>query len=161
MTSRRRGGTGAFEAGITYVDTAPLYGKGASERRIGLALRSHPRREQITVATKLGYVPESYDFSFDATLRSVESSLDRLGLQRLPLVQMHELREETWDAVMAPRGGAPRCAACRERGWWAGPERPRLTSPPLRRVLEVAPRAFDTLFVWRHFNLLDPRLGRR
>jgi D-threo-aldose 1-dehydrogenase len=150
----------AYEAGITYVDTAPLYGKGASERRIGLALRSHPRREQITVATKLGYVPESYDFSFDATLRSVESSLDRLGLQRLPVVQMHELRAETWDAVMAPRGALAALRRLQGEGvvGWAGAT--SSDEPTLRRVLEVAPRAFDTLFVWRHFNLLDPRLGQ-
>ncbi len=142
------------------MDTAPLYGKGASERRIGLALRGHPRREQITVATKLGYVPEGYDFSFDATLRSVESSLDRLGLQRLPLVQMHELREETWDAVMAPRGALAALRRLQGEGvvGWAGAT--SSDEPTLRRVLEVAPRAFDTLFVWRHFNLLDPRLGQ-
>jgi D-threo-aldose 1-dehydrogenase len=150
----------AFEAGISYVDTAPLYGKGASERRIGLALRGHPLRERITVATKLGYVPEGYDFSFDATLRSVESSLKRLGLERLPLVQIHELREETWDAVMAPRGALAALRRLQGEGavGWAGATSSH--EPTLRRILEQAPRAFDTLFVWRHFNLLDPRLGQ-
>jgi D-threo-aldose 1-dehydrogenase len=150
----------AFEAGITYVDTAPLYGKGASERRIGLALRGHPLRERITVATKLGYVPEGYDYSFDATLRSVESSLERLCLQRLPLVQMHELREETWDAVMAPQGALAAVRRLQAEGvvGWAGAT--SSDEPTLRRVLEEAPGAFDTLFVWRHFTLLDPRLGQ-
>src|SRR5689334_2703666 len=70
----------ALDLGVTYVDTAPLYGRGASERRIGLALKDHPARVRCVVATKIGYVPEDFDYSFDATVRSVEASLRRLGL---------------------------------------------------------------------------------
>jgi aryl-alcohol dehydrogenase-like predicted oxidoreductase len=97
----------ALDAGITYIDTAPLYGKGASERRIGLALRGHPARRRCVVATKLGYVPEDFDFSAAATRRSVAASMERLGLDHLPLIQIHELRAEIWDEIGR--------ASCRER----------------------------------------------
>jgi len=90
----------ALEAGISYLDTAPLYGCGLSERRVGRALAdwSGPRP---TLSSKAGYiidVPEgSYlpadrrrtDHSRDGIRRSVATSLDRLGVDRLDLVYVH------------------------------------------------------------------------
>jgi D-threo-aldose 1-dehydrogenase len=149
----------ALDAGITYIDTAPLYGKGASERRIGLALRGHPARERCFVATKLGYVPEEYDFSFDATVRSVHASLERLGLDLLPLVQIHELRPEIWDAVMAPRGAVAALRHLQDEHVIGHVGATSSDEATLRRVLSEAPDTFETLFMWKRFNLLDPTFG--
>ncbi|MGH2355876.1 MAG: aldo/keto reductase, partial [Chloroflexota bacterium] len=149
----------ALDAGITYIDTAPLYGKGTSERRIGLALRGHPARDRCVVATKLGYVPEDYDYSYDATVRSIHASLERLGLDHLPLAQIHELRAETWDAVMAPRGALGALRDLQRQGIVGHLGATSSESDTLRRVLAEAPDAFETLFVWKRYHLLDPSFG--
>ena len=101
----------AWAAGIRYFDTAPHYGIGLSERRLGAALARYPRDEYV-VSTKVGRLlvptPENadqldghgfvtpavyrreWDFSRDGILRSVEGSLERLGLDRLDVVYLHD-----------------------------------------------------------------------
>jgi len=102
----------AWEGGIRYFDTAPHYGLGLSERRLGAALREQPRAE-FTISTKVGrlLVPNpsptgsdletggfavadilrrEYDYSRDGVLRSLESSLDRLGVDRIDIVYVHD-----------------------------------------------------------------------
>lgn len=86
----------ALELGINFIDTAPLYGRGESERRIGNALRG--RREQVILASKAVMRGEPY--SYDNTIRSVESSLQRLGTDYLDLIQMHELDEKNMEIAM-------------------------------------------------------------
>lgn len=101
----------AWDAGVRYFDTAPLYGLGLSETRLNRFLRSKPRDEYV-LSTKIGRLlrvcaPESrdcigkffdvparqevYDFSYDGTLRSVEFSLERLGLDRVDVLFAHDL----------------------------------------------------------------------
>lgn len=77
----------AYESGVRFIDTADVYGDGASERSIGRFLRRH---DDVTVATKLGRAgiyPDNYtrDTLRDATLRSIE----RLDVERLDLTQLH------------------------------------------------------------------------
>ncbi|GAA1550564.1 aldo/keto reductase [Kribbella sancticallisti] len=86
----------AIEAGIDYFDTAPLYGAGAAERRLGAVLAGLPR-SSYRVSTKAGrrVVDETarrveYDFSRDGIARSVEDSLTRLGLDRVDIVHLHD-----------------------------------------------------------------------
>lgn len=102
----------AWDAGIRYFDTAPHYGLGLSERRLGRALAVYPRDEYV-LSTKVGRLlvpsPETaqlrdldnlfdvpsdvrrvYDLSRDGVLRSIEASLDRLGLDRVDIVYMHD-----------------------------------------------------------------------
>ncbi|WP_405667759.1 aldo/keto reductase [Streptomyces sp. NBC_01166] len=101
----------AWESGVRYFDTAPHYGLGLSERRLGAALTGRPRDEFI-VSTKVGRLLEpspetahlqddggfavpaafrrSWDFSRDGILRSLESSLERLGLDRVDVVYLHD-----------------------------------------------------------------------
>ncbi|MGH3646367.1 MAG: aldo/keto reductase [Micromonosporaceae bacterium] len=101
----------AWKAGIRYFDTAPHYGLGLSERRLGAALRGRPRAD-YAISTKVGRllepspetaderdaegfdVPAAYrrrwDFSRDGVLRSLESSLERLGLDRVDIVYLHD-----------------------------------------------------------------------
>lgn len=143
----------ALDRGIRYVDTALLYGKGASERRIGLALAGHPWGAECVVATKIGYVPEGFDYSFDATVRSVEASRERLGLSRIPIVQIHEIRPEIWDAVMAPAGALAALRKLRADGTIGHLGVTGSDLDTLRRAIDT--REFETVFIWRHFHLLD------
>lgn len=101
----------AWESGIRYFDTAPHYGVGLSERRLGAQLRGRPRDEYV-ISTKVGRLlvpsPETagerdpqgfdvpadprreWDFSRDGILRSVEDSLTRTGLDRLDILYLHD-----------------------------------------------------------------------
>lgn len=93
----------ALASGIGYFDTAPLYLGGQSERRLGDALRGLSR-SQFLVSTKTGRYQDfeepslergarrsRFDYSAEATLRSVEESLGRLQLDHLDIVMIHDL----------------------------------------------------------------------
>lgn len=98
----------AHAAGITWFDTAPLYGHGVSEHRVGHVLRHKPR-ETFTLSTKVGRllrasgaVPESafvgrhqfevvHDYGYDATMRSIEDSYQRLGMNRIDVALIHDV----------------------------------------------------------------------
>lgn len=97
----------ALDEGLTYFDTAPFYGSGSSERRIGKGLRKVPR-SSFTISTKVGRIlvpgasdepTEYYDLDpftpvFDYTAsgirRSFESSLERLGLDSIDILYIHD-----------------------------------------------------------------------
>jgi aryl-alcohol dehydrogenase-like predicted oxidoreductase len=83
----------AFESGVRLFDTAPLYGNGEAERRLGEALRSFPRYECIVStkagATSSGLTGRGRDFSPDAIKRSVEASLKRLKVTYIDWLLLH------------------------------------------------------------------------
>jgi D-threo-aldose 1-dehydrogenase len=96
----------ALDAGVTFFDTAPFYGLGESERRLGAALRG--RRDGVVIATKVGRLLDEgpdgelgarFDFGYDAVRRSLESSLDRLGVDRVDIVHIHDPDEHLDAAV--------------------------------------------------------------
>ena len=109
----------AWNAGVRYFDTAPHYGLGLSERRLGAALAGRPREEYV-LSTKVGRLLEPlpsvrgldddgfdvpathrrvWDFSREGVLRSLESSLERLGLDRVDLVYLHD-PDDHWDDAL-------------------------------------------------------------
>ena len=91
----------ALEAGCTLVDTAALYGGGQSEAIIGKVLRARPDlAANCTVTTKVGRSIDGYDYSFDAVVRGVEASLERLGLERLQIVYIHDAIGVPMDDVL-------------------------------------------------------------
>ena len=95
----------AIEAGCTLVDTAPLYGGTTVEKIVGNALRNRPDlAAKCTVVTKTGHYREGQDHSFDGTLRSVEASLERLGLDQLDLVYIHDAMGVPMEDVMSENG---------------------------------------------------------
>lgn len=116
----------AWEAGIRYFDTAPHYGLGLSERRLGAALAGRPR-DEFVLSTKVGrlLVPDphgasrtddegfvvpattrrQWDFSRDGVLRSVEESLVRLGLDRIDVAYLHD-PDDHWGAASTTGVGA-------------------------------------------------------
>ncbi|WNR42693.1 aldo/keto reductase [Paenibacillus roseipurpureus] len=87
---------GALDLGINFIDTAPLYGRGESERRIGLALKG--KRDQVILATKA--VMRGTPYSYENTIQSVEESLQRLQTDYIDLIQLHELEQTTYEQAV-------------------------------------------------------------
>lgn len=77
----------ALELGINYIDTAPLYGNGESERNLGRVLRA--LKPDIVLGTKVRLVAADRGRVGDAVTASLEASLQRLGLDHLDLLQLH------------------------------------------------------------------------
>jgi D-threo-aldose 1-dehydrogenase len=100
----------AWDAGVRYVDTAPFYGVGAAEHRVGDAMRERDRDAWV-LSTKVGRLlraktdsapsPDGrlspmpfevvYDYSYDGIMRSVEDSYQRLGLARIDILYVHDI----------------------------------------------------------------------
>ena len=87
----------AFELGINYFDTAPLYGQGRSEKVLGHALKGVT--DPYYLATKVGYHPSPYDYTRDTVWRGFEASLQRLQRDSVDLVQIHEAEQAGWDGI--------------------------------------------------------------
>jgi len=134
----------AWAAGVRYYDTAPLYGLGLSETRLNRFLRDKPRGEYV-LSTKIGRllrptapedrdgigkwfeVParrEVYDYTYDGVMRSVEFSLERLGVDRVDILYAHDLdvfNHGSWAALEAKmtelmRGGYRALRDLRDQG---------------------------------------------
>jgi L-galactose dehydrogenase len=83
----------AVRAGINIIDTAPWYGFGESERILGRALKHVPRAAYYLHTKVCRYLPsvlEQFDFTYDRTIKSVEESLERLQVEYLDCVQVHD-----------------------------------------------------------------------
>lgn len=124
----------AWAGGVRYFDVAPHYGLGLAERRLGESLRDLPRDEYI-VSTKVGRllvpqdaagrtdlddlfdVPADHrrvrDYSRDGVLRSIEQSLDRLGLDRIDIALVHDPDDHERDAL---DGAFPALSELRDQG---------------------------------------------
>jgi D-threo-aldose 1-dehydrogenase len=101
----------AFEAGLRSFDTAPQYGGGLAERRLGAALQERPR-DAFTLSTKIGKLvlenasaPASafvgappheivYDYGYDGVRRSLDASLARLGTDRVDILFIHDVNRK-------------------------------------------------------------------
>ena len=95
----------AIDAGCTFFDTAALYGRSVSETMIGEALRQRPEaKDGITISTKAGRFHEGYDFSFDGVVRSVHGSLERMGLDSVDIVYIHDAMGQPMARVLADDG---------------------------------------------------------
>jgi D-threo-aldose 1-dehydrogenase len=98
----------AWNNGVRLFDTAPMYGHGLAENRLGTALRTHPRAEYV-LSTKVGRLlrpmPEiqpdemwcnippmgiAYDYSYDGAMRSIDDSLQRMLTDRIDIVFVHD-----------------------------------------------------------------------
>jgi D-threo-aldose 1-dehydrogenase len=113
----------AWELGINFFDTAPLYGRGLAERRLGRFLADHA--QEAVVSTKVGRLldqnpsPEAriertavrysgapelatvWDFSYEGAVRSLNSSLERLGVASLDIVCLHDISTDTIEEAMS------------------------------------------------------------
>ena len=95
----------ALEEGIRLIDTAPLYLGLRSERLVGRALRERPDLAAgVIVETKCCRHVEGRDYSYDAAMRSVQGSLERLGLDRIELMYIHDPLKDLVSQVTGPGG---------------------------------------------------------
>ena len=123
----------AWELGVRYFDTAPHYGLGLSERRVGAGLAARPR-DAYVLSTKVGRVLEPvevvegldedgfvvpathrrvWDFSRDGIRRSLSESLERLAVDRVDIVYLHD-PDDHWNEVIET--GYPALAELRAEG---------------------------------------------
>jgi D-threo-aldose 1-dehydrogenase len=156
----------AWEVGVRYYDTSPWYGLGLSERRFGHFLHNK-KREDYILSTKVGRVltatkniPEvmlknpspfdyKYDYSAEAVRRSIEDSLQRLGVESIDYAFIHDLSPDhndeykegtTWEDhfKVAKKGAMPELEKMKEegliKGWGLGVN----TIEPILKTLEVA-----------------------
>jgi D-threo-aldose 1-dehydrogenase len=131
----------AWDAGIRHYDTAPHYGAGLAEHRLGDALRRHPR-DSYTLSTKVGRLlhasgdrkpmnqgflnalpfRRTFDYTAAGTIRSLEDSHQRMGLSRFDIVYIHDCSEDWHGAAWKERfaeamaGAAQVLSALRDRG---------------------------------------------
>ncbi|MDH0744971.1 aldo/keto reductase [Pseudomonas sp. GD03842] len=170
----------AWDQGIRYFDTAPLYGAGLSEQRLGRAL-THLPRDAYTLSTKVGrLVSEALDtqprngpftdglknkiltdYSADATLRSIDASLERLKTDRLDIVFVHDIAKDAhgdeWiEHFNVARTGAFRTLTrLREEGvikaWGLGVNRVE----PCELTLDLSEAQPDGFLLAGRYSLLD------
>ncbi|MFE5394508.1 aldo/keto reductase [Streptomyces sp. NPDC056568] len=161
----------AWQLGIRLYDTAPVYGYGLSERRAGTALARRPR-DAFVLSTKVGRLIECggpdtqpiwadppqgvgprKDYSYAGVLRSVTESLQRLGLDRVDMLHVHDPDEEFGTAV----GEAYRALAdLRERGVISAVSIGVNHAPVAARFLrEAAAPGPDCVLLAGRYGLLD------
>lgn len=170
----------AWEAGVRYFDTSPWYGLGLGERRFGRFLHDKSRSDFV-LSTKVGkllkaspanqaktYFPFTtspndpvFDYTADGVRRSVEDSLQRMGLDRIDMLFVHDLSPdnawlpEDWEAelAVAAKGAFPALSKMRDEGmiggWGMGVNCPQ----PILRCLEMADP--DVCLLASQYSLVD------
>jgi len=164
----------ALAAGIGFFDTAPLYGHGEAERRLGEALRAAPCVEgvqggDVVIATKVGRVlqPDStldgdevflntppvrpvFDFSAAGVRRSLTESLERLGRDRVDIVHVHDPDNHLDQAIAE---ALPELARLREEGVIGAVGAGMNQAPALVRIVESG--LVDCVLLAGRYTLLD------
>jgi len=170
----------AWSAGVRYYDVSPWYGLGLAERRYGRFLHNKNRSEYV-ISSKVGkllkasktaknreYFPFSpspndviYDYTASGTRRSIEDSLQRLGIDSLDIAFVHDISADnkylptSWQEQfeIAEKGAFPELTRMREegliKGWGIGVNTPE----PILRVLQVAD--LDVCLLASQYSLID------
>jgi D-threo-aldose 1-dehydrogenase len=170
----------AWEAGVRYFDTSPWYGLGLCERRFGRFLHDKPRSDYV-LSSKVGkllkaspanqsrkYFPFTtspndplFDYTADGVRRSVEDSLQRMGIDRIDMLFVHDLSPDNsllpddWEALfkVAEKGAFPALSKMREEGmisgWGMGVNCPQ----PILKALDVADP--DICLLASQYSLID------
>ena len=170
----------AWSAGVRYYDTSPWYGLGLAERRLGSFLHKQTRSEYV-LSSKVGklltasrdsnakkYFPFTpspnnlrYDYTADGVRRSIEDTLQRLGVDALDVVFVHDLSPDNpwlpgpWEEQfeIACKGAFPALSRMREegtiRGWGLGVNSPE----PILKLMNVADA--NVCLLARQYSLID------
>lgn len=146
----------ALDSPIRFIDTSNGYSDGESERRIGEALRRVGGVPAgVVVETKTD--PKDGDYSGDRVRRSVEESMARLGLDRLPLVHLHDPEFHEFDDIAGPGGAVDALVALRESGVVGAIG---LAGGDVRVMARyLALEVFDVLLVHNRWTLVDRSAG--
>ncbi len=170
----------AWNAGVRYYDTSPWYGLGLAERRLGTFLHKQNRSEYL-LSSKVGklltasrnnnakeYYPFTsspnnlrYDYTADGVKRSIEDSLQRLGVDALDVVFVHDLSPDNpwlpgpWGEQfeIARKGAFPALSKMRDegviKGWGLGVNSPE----PILKLMETADA--NVCLLARQYSLID------
>ncbi len=170
----------AWNAGVRYYDTSPWYGLGLAERRLGAFLHKQTRSEYV-LSSKVGklltasrdnnakeYFPFTpspnnlrYDYTADGVKRSIEDSLQRLGVDALDVVFVHDLSPDNpwlpgpWEEQfeIARKGAFPALSRMRDegviKGWGLGVNSPE----PILKLIDVADA--NICLLARQYSLID------
>ncbi|HVR47199.1 MAG TPA: aldo/keto reductase [Candidatus Binatia bacterium] len=170
----------AWNAGVRYYDTSPWYGLGLAERRLGTFLHNQTRSEYV-LSSKVGklltasrdnnakeYFPFTsspnnlrYDYTADGVKRSVEDSLQRIGVDALDVVFVHDLSPDNpwlpapWEEQfeIARKGAFPALSKMRDggliKGWGLGVNSPE----PILKLMDVADA--NVCLLARQYSLID------
>jgi D-threo-aldose 1-dehydrogenase len=158
----------AWSLGVRHFDTAPHYGAGLSERRVGAFLSQFPR-DSYTLSTKVGrlLVPAEgdlhdpyfvggdsnirvFDFSRDGILRSFQDSLQRLGLDRIDTLYLHDPDDHLDQAIAE---AYPALAKLREEGLISKVGAGMSNAPALERI--VRETTVDEIMLAGRYTLMD------
>ncbi len=170
----------AWQAGVRYYDVSPWYGLGLAERRYGMFLHNQ-KREDYIISSKVGkllkagknnkgdeYYPYAhspnnviFDYTADGIKRSIEDSLQRLGIASIDIIYIHDLSpdnkllEGKWleQFAIAEKGAFPALSQLRDEGiikaWGLGVNSPE----PILKTMEVAdPNVF---LLASQYSLID------
>ncbi len=160
----------AWDAGIRFFDTSPWYGLGISERRMGMFLKDKPK-EDYTISSKIGRILKphanfsqegllwkgqmnfgyTYDYTAEGARKSIEDSLQRLGVPALDVVFIHDLSPDNGDMKnnwqdyykIALKGAMPELSKMRDegliKGWGLGVN---TLTPILQTLADANPDIF-------------------
>jgi len=144
----------ALDAGINYFDVAPFYGITRAESMLGRCLAGIPR-ERFVLSTKVGrYGEEDFDFSADRVTRSVDESLQRIGVETIDLLVCHDIEYGSIDQIVEETLPALREIQATGKVRFLG-----ISGLPLqvfRRVLERTD--LDFILSYCHYGLNDTSL---
>jgi L-galactose dehydrogenase len=146
----------ALDVDITYFDTSPYYGRTRSEAVLGRCLRGISR-DRYVLSTKVGRYgdrPEDFDFSADRVRRSVDESLERLGVDHVDIVLCHDIEHGSLTQVIDEAIPALREVVRQGKARFIG-----VSGLPLKVLTEVVSRAeIDVVLSYCHYTLGDTTL---
>ncbi|GIG21990.1 oxidoreductase [Cellulomonas chitinilytica] len=146
----------ALDSPIRFIDTSNGYSDGESERRIGAALARHGGLpDDVVLATKVD--PSGDDYSGDRVRASVEESRERLGLDHLPLVHLHDPENFDFAELSAPGGAVDALVRLREEGQVGKIGLAGGRVQEIAKYLDLG--VFDVLLVHNRWTLLDRSAG--
>jgi L-galactose dehydrogenase len=144
----------AIDHGINFFDVAPFYGDTLAEQRLGKALKG--KRDSIALATKCcRYGNGVFDFSYERVLRSIDESLERLQVDYVDLLTVHDI--EFGDRQQVLTEAIPAALKVKEIGKarYVG-----FSGLPVRYLAQIAQQVeVDTVLSWGHYNLLEDEIN--